>query len=120
MVFPTPRTGRNVVGSVGLPHSEGSWFSQSSFAAPALGAWGTASYDDVYGPGRDNWNLSLFKNFVISETRGSRLELRFESFNTFNHVQWNAVSSSFGNGNFGNVTGAADPRVFQLGAKLYF
>ncbi|MFZ0959417.1 MAG: carboxypeptidase-like regulatory domain-containing protein [Terriglobia bacterium] len=110
----------DVVGSVGLPHSEGSWFSQSSFAAPALGAWGTASYDDVYGPGRDNWNLSLFKNFVISETRGSRLELRFESFNTFNHVQWNAVSSSFGNGNFGNVTGAADPRVFQLGAKLYF
>jgi len=109
-------------GGISLPHSEGSWFSPSSFAAPTVGAWGTAGYDSVYGPGRDNWNLSLFKSFTISETRGSRLELRFESFNTFNHVQWNPanVSNGFGNSNFGAVTGAYDPRVFQLGMKLYF
>jgi hypothetical protein len=110
----------DVSGSIGLPHTEGSWFQQSSFAKPALGAWGTAGYDCVSGPGRDNWNLSLFKKFVISESRGTNLELRFESFNTFNHVQWNAVSTGIGNSDFGNVKGASDPRVFQLGMKLYF
>jgi hypothetical protein len=37
-------------------------------------------------------------------------------------VQWNPanVSNGFGNSNFGAVTGAYDPRVFQLGMKLYF
>jgi hypothetical protein len=118
--LPTATNRPNVSGGIGLPHTEGSWFQQSSFTPPALGAWGTAGYDCVYGPGRDNWNLSLFKKFVISETRGTNLELRFESFNTFNHVQWNAVSSALGSSNFGNVTGASDPRVFQLGMKLYF
>jgi hypothetical protein len=118
--LPTATNRPDVSGSIGLPHTEGSWFQQSSFTPPQLGAWGTAGYDCVYGPGRDNWNISLFKSFTISETRGSRLELRFESFNTFNHVQWNAVSTSLGSSNFGNVTGATDPRVFQLGMKLYF
>ena len=92
----------------------------SAFAAPILGNWGTLGYDAVYGPGRDNWNLSLFKSFSISETRGSRLEFRFETFNTFNHVQWNAVDSGFSSGTFGRVTGATDPRTLQLGLKLYF
>jgi hypothetical protein len=118
--LPSATNRPDVVGSISLPHTEGSWFAQSSFAKPTPGKWGNAGYDCVYGPGRDNWNISLFKQFVISESRGSRLELRFESFNTWNHVQWNSVSNGIGNGNFGNVTGAADPRVFQLGAKLYF
>jgi hypothetical protein len=118
--LPSATNRPDVVGSISVPHTIGSWFAQSSFAKPTAGDWGTAGYDCVYGPGRDNWNISLFKKFVISESRGSNLELRFESFNTWNHRQWNSVSSGYGNSNFGNVTGASDPRVFQLGAKLYF
>ena len=37
-----------------------------------LGAFGDLGHNAVRGPGRDNWNLSLFKSFVFSETRGSR------------------------------------------------
>jgi hypothetical protein len=107
-------------GSISYPKTEGEWMNTSAFSTPTPGNWGTAGYDCVYGPGRDNWNISLFKNFTISEARGSRLQLRFETFNTFNHVQWSSVDSGFSSGTFGRVTGAYDPRVLQLGLKLYF
>ena len=87
---------------------------------PTTGAWGNLPKGSIRGPGRDNWNLSMFKNFVFNEARGSMLELRFESFNTFNHTQFKDVSSTFSNSNFGQVTSTWDPRVFQLGAKIYF
>src|SRR5580704_6070989 len=108
------------VASVSYPHTAGEWFSKSSFADPAMGAWGDAAPNSLRGPGRDNWNLSLFKSFVLSETRGSRFELRVESFNTWNHTEFNQVSNGLGSSNFGQVTSAFDPRVFQLGGKIYF
>ena len=72
------------------------------------------------GPGRDNWNLSLFKSFPFSEDGTRRFEFRAESFNVWNHTEFNSVSNSLGASNFGQVTSAFDPRVFQLGAKVYF
>jgi hypothetical protein len=92
----------------------------SAFALPAVGAFGDLGHNAVRGPGRDNWNLSLFKNFVFSETRGSRLEFRVETFNTWNHTQFNQVSSNLGSSNFGRYTSAFDPRIMQLALKAYF
>ena len=67
---------------------------------------------------RDNWNLSLFKSFVFSETRGSRLEDSApKTFNIWNHTQFNQVSNNFGSGNFGQFTSAFDPRIMQLGVE---
>jgi hypothetical protein len=108
------------VGPVSYPHTVAEWFSTSAFAAPAVGTWGDAGHNSLRGPGRDNWNLSLFKSFVLSEARGSRLELRVESFNTWNHTEFDQVSNGLGSSNFGQVTSAFDPRVFQLGGKIYF
>jgi len=108
------------VGPVSYPHTVAEWFSTSSFVDPAVGTFGDAGHNSLRGPGRDNWNLSLFKSFVLSETRGSRLELRVESFNTWNHTEFNQVSNGLGSNNFGQVTSAFDPRVFQLGGKIYF
>jgi hypothetical protein len=92
----------------------------ASFAFPVLGTFGNLGHNAARGPGRDNWNLSLFKSFVFSETRGSRLEFRVETFNTFNHTQFHDVSNNFGSSNFGQFTSAFDPRIMQLGLKLYF
>ena len=108
------------VGNVSYPRKVGEWFNTKAFVNPAVGAWGNAGHNSLRGPGRDNWNLSLFKSFVLSEARGSRFEFRAESFNTWNHTEFDQVSNGLGASNFGQVTTAFDPRVFQFGAKLYY
>jgi hypothetical protein len=57
------------------------------FRALAPGTWGDLGHDALPGPGRDDWNLALFKSFLISEVRSRRLEVRAESFNTWKHTQ---------------------------------
>ena len=48
------------------------------------------------------------------------VEFRAEFFNAFNHTEWNNISTTFTNGNFGAITSTHDPREIQLGLKLYF
>ena len=122
----TPINNRaSLVSGVSYPKTVKAWFSTSSFAAPVapwLGGtnqgFGTSRKDAVYGPGLFNFNLSLFKTFAITER--VKFEMRFESFNTFNHTEFNGVDTGFTDGNFGAVTSTYDPRTLQLGAKLSF
>jgi len=106
------------------PNGTIQWLSPSAFAANLLpgnssvATWGNLGYDGVWGPGRDNWNLALFKTFAFGERL--HLELRGESYNTWNHPQMNGLDLGVGDHDFGKVTSAYDPRVFQLGAKLVF
>jgi hypothetical protein len=109
----------NINGSISYPQAVNQWFNRGVFSLPAVGQFGNLGKGAVRGPGRDNWNLSLFKSFNFNE-RGSRLEFRFETFNTFNHTQFKDVSSSFSSSNFGAVTSTWDPRTLQLGMKLMF
>jgi hypothetical protein len=110
----------DLTGSISYPQTVAQWFNTAAFSVPTLGAWGNLKSGALRGPGRDNWNLSMFKSFLLSETRNSRFELRVETFNTWNHTQFKDVSTSLSSSNFGQVTGVWDPRVFQLGAKLIF
>ena len=79
-------------------------------------------------PGRDNWNLSLFKSFTFSESRGSRFELRLETFNTWNHTQFNAVNTAAQfnpagqqtQTQFGKVTSARNERRMQFSLRFSF
>jgi hypothetical protein len=109
----------NINGSIAYPQTVNSWFDTSVFSAPTVGLWGNLPKGSVRGPGRQNWNLSLFKSFTFNE-RGTRLEFRAESFNTWNHTQFRNISTSYAASNFGQVTSVWDPRVFQLGMKLIF
>jgi Carboxypeptidase regulatory-like domain len=108
-------------GSVSYPESSTQWFTTGGFSQPAPGTWGDLGKGAIRGPGRDNWNMSLFKNFVINAERGTKLELRFETFNTFNHTQFSTVGTSFSNlSQFGVPTAAYDPRTLQLGGRFFF
>ncbi len=115
----------DLASSVTYPHTVSQWFNTAAFVAPAAGTWGDVQHGAVRGPGRQNWNLSLFKNFVISESRGSEFQFRADAFNVWNHTQFRGdmnggISTNVQASNFGHVTSAYDPRVFQLGAKLIF
>ena len=95
------------------------------FSAP-IPAWlggpnqgfGSARKDAVIGPGRVNFTTSLYKSFAITER--AHFELRFESFNTFNHTEFNNFNDSFGSSQFGQITSAWDPRNLELGGKFVF
>jgi Carboxypeptidase regulatory-like domain len=101
------------------------WFDPSPFSIPTP-AWagganqgfGNASKDVALGPGRTDFNTSLYKTFAFKER--ASLQMRFESFNTFNHTEFNNLGASFGSGNFGKPTNTWDPRVLELGAILNF
>jgi len=114
----------DINGSISYPKKQGEWFDTSVFSAPDVGTWGNMGHNSVRGPGRDNWNLSVFKNFAVTER--FRVEFRAESFNTFNHTQFGSggqgqgINSNAADPGFGVVTAAHDPRVLQLGLKLSF
>jgi hypothetical protein len=108
----------NFTGSVSEPGTIAHFFTTSGFTNPAVGQFGNLGKGVFRGPGRNNWNMSLFKSFQLSEARKSRIELRIESFNTWNHTEYQNVSTGFGSGNFGQVTSTWDARVFQLGGKF--
>ena len=101
------------------------WFDTSQFSGPVpvwLGGpnqgFGNAGKDSVVGPGRLNFTTSLYKSFAIKEAM--HVELRFESYNTFNHFEPNNIGSSYGNSQFGQITSAWDPRSLELGGKFVF
>jgi len=96
------------------------YFDPTAFTAPGKGTWGNLGHNALRGPGRDNWDMSLFKNFSLSEARGSRFELRLETFNTWNHTQFQNVSTSLNDSRFGQFTSAYGARILQLGGKIYF
>ncbi len=117
----------DLVGHISYPdtHLSGQqqiqWLDASAFNAPTtLGAWGNLPYDAARLPHSQNWNMSLFKSFVFSETRGSRLELRLETFNTWNHVNFTGVDTGLESGTFGHFNNAAPARIIQLGGKISF
>ncbi len=96
------------------------------------GMFGYVGRNALEGPGRNNSDLALLKNFPIPWFGGehSDLQFRLETFNSFNHTQFNAISAScsssisFGQPctNLGNgeVTGAFSPRQIQLGLQFEF
>ena len=83
--------------------------------------YGNAGKDTIVAPGLFNWNLSAYKEFPFSShAEGPRLQLRFESFNTFNHTEFNSIDTGTADSTYGQVTNTYDPREFQFGGKLLF
>lgn len=115
----------NLVANVNGPKTQSEYFNTAAFAAP-VAPWaggtgfGDAGKDSIVSPGRLNFNMGLFKSIPLSEHAGPKLELRLETFNTFNHTQFMTVNTSYTAATFGHVTAVQDPRVLQLAAKLLF
>ena len=113
----------NVVTSVQYPKTVDAWFNTIAFTAPVFGSFGDSSRGLLTGPGRENWNISLFKTFAgipFINKEGANVQFRAETFNTFNHTQFNGVTTNFNDGNFGRVNSVFDPRIIQLALKFNF
>jgi hypothetical protein len=103
------------------PKKVSQWFDTSRIDNAVVPSWlggnnlgfGNIGKDAMVGPGRVNFTTSLYKSFQIYEQ--ARFELRFESFNTFNHTEFNGV-----NVGSGAINSTQDPRALELGGKFVF
>jgi hypothetical protein len=115
----------NATGKMTYPKKVGQWFDTTKLTAPIpfwLGGpnqgFGNSGKDAIVGPGRVNFSTSLYKSFAFTER--ARFELRIESFNTFNHSEFNSINTSLKGGQYGQVTSTWDPRALELGGKFVF
>ena len=80
----------------------------------------------IRGPGTNNWNLSVFKNFSIRERL--RCQFRAEAYNAFNHSQFDGVDNTVTfnaagqqtRASSGQINSSRDPRIMQLALRLSF
>jgi hypothetical protein len=130
----------NISGKMDYPKKWGNYFDTSKFSN-VVPVWqgggnlgfGNAGKDAVVGPGRVNFTTSLYKSFAVTER--AHFELRFESFNTFNHSEGNGINTAYNPQNasgglfstvlntgdtFGQINSAWDARVLELGGKFVF
>jgi hypothetical protein len=116
-----------VLGKATLPWSERTYsqFFNTSVFGPPGATVGNAPVDVFRGPGRNNWDASLFKNFKVEKTN---LQFRWEMFNVFNHASFNSVDTTARfdaqnkqvNMRFGQLIGALTPRVMKASLSLSF
>jgi hypothetical protein len=95
------------------------YFNTSCFQTPAPGFFGNSGRTPISGPGQNNWDIGVHKQFALGLTEATRLELRGEFFNAFNHAQFTNPNPSTGAGaNFGRVSSTLPPRLVQVAMKL--
>ena len=101
----------NVVGDPALsdPTAE-RWFNTGAFVFPAYGTFGNSGRNTVEGPGYQNVNLALMKRLPLGSR--SKLQLRLEAFNLFNHTNFNQPDNFLGSPTFGQILSAQSPRRF--------
>ena len=131
----------------GAPHTFSNWFNTSCAEAPIAGTFGTAANPtgtqvstgtgvwspkiNYFLPGNGNFDTALFKNWSVENK--AVVQLRVETYNTFNHTQFNGVNATAtfatatqGTGNpqtatnFGLMSGAQNPRYMQLALRVSF
>jgi putative hemolysin len=103
------------------------WFNTAAFVAngPGLpggigpgGADGNTPRDYLRAPGYRNIDLGISRDFRFE--RGIGLQFRADATNAFNMVSLNAPTASLSSSNNGKITGAASPRLIQVGARISF
>jgi hypothetical protein len=115
------------------------FFDPTAFLAVTEARFGTAGFNTLRGPGLVNGDLSLFRQFTLTERW--RVEFRAEAFNFTNTPHWanpganvnSVVRNPDGSirdlGGFGEITAVnasylaragADERVFRLGLRISF
>jgi hypothetical protein len=109
----------NLIGNPRLDNPTATkWFDATAFAAPRL-QYGNSGrnilrVDDVF-----NMDFSLFKTIPIRENR--ELQLRFESFNVFNHMDLGNPRTRVDQPEPGRITSISHlPRQLQFGLRFVF
>jgi hypothetical protein len=94
------------------------WFDTACFPVPPVGYFGNSGRTVLNGPGLNNWDIGVEKSFALAQET-PRLLLRAETFNAWNHAQFEQPNGNAGAGvNFGRISAALPPRLIQVALKL--
>jgi hypothetical protein len=112
-------------------------YNAGAFAVPRGLTFGDVGRNTLRFPSRLNFDFGMFKRFPITERTG--FEFRWETFNLFNHTQFDQVSNqslsssvnsapmdtanpgaNLDSSSFLHATGAHAPRRMQFGLRFYF
>jgi len=114
----------NQTGSASGPKTVHEYFNTAAFSQ-SVETFGSSRPGAVLGPGFQRWDTSLFKNIRFGER--ANLQLRLETFNTFNHGSPSQICNDAGSSTcvvgtpaFGEVTAYHIPREVQIGGKITF
>ena len=86
-----------------------------------MDTFGNVGRNSFRGPKLFNTDLSLFKDFSITEK--TKAQLQFQFFNVFNHVNFDLPNGTVDNPNGGSIHGIAygtSMRAMTFGAKISF
>jgi hypothetical protein len=102
------------------------FFNTAAFAPQPLGTIGNTQRNSLYGPHFRDVDLSLFKNFPLTEH--ATAQFRVETFNISNTPNFfisnvSSANQAFGSASFGSIS-ATDPgytpRQYQFVLKVLF
>jgi len=103
----------------------GQWFNLAAIGgAPVIGVDGSTGYGNFSrntfrGPFQQNWDVSLGKNFRITE--GTNFKFTTDFFNIWNHPIFASPSGIFNASGFGQITATkGTPRLIQFSGRFSF
>ena len=113
-------TGVSPVTSGSLEDRLGGYINPLAFStAPQLTFGNISRTIDMRGPGQSNWDMSVFKNFVIKER--VKCQFRTEALNATNTPLFYGPNVSYGSTSFGKITTQANfSRQLQLALRFSF
>ncbi len=103
------------------------WFNPAAFVPTPINTFGDCARASLFGPGENNWDISLSKTVPVRERY--RVQIRADFYNAFNHVQFDNLNTSCTTlidsgsgcgGAFGAATGDIGARTIQLDARVSF
>ncbi|MGB6745597.1 MAG: TonB-dependent receptor [Terracidiphilus sp.] len=124
-VFNNMNYNNNVSGHTAIYGPNGGitpYFKPGSFRNPVEQELGNvpALISNLRGPGYSNWDMAALKNIGLW-SESSKLQIRAEASNLFNHMDSSNPDENIGDGTFGYVTSQLNsPRRLMLAAKIIF
>jgi hypothetical protein len=125
--------------AIPVPNLGPQYLNVAAFAQPAGGSvtcpaasnvytscgFGNGGRVEYYGPGLNNWDMSLIKDFRLGKNEARSLQFRLETYNTFNHTEFSAISNGGFNGAsspaaFGKLNNTQPSRIVVAALKLKF
>jgi hypothetical protein len=113
--------GQRAVQVLDDPYGDGSpanYLNRSAFTTPTTGTYSTLLPFTIVTPSSLQNDLAVTRVFPLAGAQN--LQFRWEIFNVFNKVNFNAPVAALNSASFGQIQTAGDPRIMQFALKFTF